>query len=254
MIFALDCGNSNICFGLYNGKNPIFTSRIRTDPQKTESEYSVIISEIYRLNKISLDKTDGAIISSVVPVLTKTLAKTVHALFNIKPLIVGPGIKTGINLKVDDPLTVGADLVCTSAGVASKYPLPALVIDLGTATKITYVDETKSFCGASIAPGVEISLNALSSNTALLPEIGITKKLKVIGTNTVDCMISGSILGTACMIDGMIERYIEVVGKVKTIVACGGLASSIIPHCKKEIIMDKNLLLEGLLDIYYKNN
>ena len=151
-------------------------------------------------------------------------------------------------------VALGADLACTAVGAAEKYPLPAIIIDLGTATKITVVTEDRSFIGGAILPGVKISLEALSGSASLLPSIGLgTGKIKTIGSNTVDCMLSGVVLGTACMVDGLIERYREELGEVPTVVACGGLSPAIVPHCRTNIILDQDLLLDGLLAIYRRN-
>lgn len=254
MILAIDVGNSNICIGTFNEKDEaLFTARLRTDPLRTETEYAVVLNDVFSIHHMDLGEVKGAAISSVVPALTPILASAVKMLTGVSALTVGPGVKTGMNLRIDEPASLGADLVCTAVGAAEKYPLPAIIIDLGTATKITVVDQNKNFLGGMIAPGVELSLGALSASAALLPNIGISRSIKVIGTNTVDCMASGSILGAASMIDGMIDRYLEVVGDVKTIVACGGLAKAIIPHCRRKIEMDPGLLLDGVLAIYHKN-
>ena len=168
-------------------------------------------------------------------------------------MIVGPGVKTGLNIKIDDPGSLAADLCCTAVGAMSKYPLPAIIIDLGTATKITVVNEKREYIGGSIAPGVMVSLGALANTAALLPSVDISGKLKVIATETAGAMLSGSLLGTASMLDGMINRFEKEMGGAKTIVACGGLAKIVVPHCEKDIIIDNDLVLDGLMTIYRKN-
>ena len=254
MILAIDIGNSNICYGIYDGKKELFTTRTKTDLQRTETEYALQITEICRLHQFDISGITGAAISSVVPVLTGVFTSALKLIGDIPAVVVGPGVKTGINIRIDEPASLGADLACTAVGVAEKYPLPAIIVDLGTATKITVVTADRSFIGGAILPGVLISLGALSGSASLLPNIGLcTDKIKTIGSNTVDCMISGSVLGTACLIDGMVERYREELGDVKTVVACGGLSPAIIPHCRTEIILDQNLLLEGLLAVYRRN-
>ena len=253
MVLAVDVGNSNIVFGLYQEASLLFCARAKTDALKSEHEYAVLINELLILNNRSRKEITGAALSSVVPALTSVVVDAIRLLNDIPVLSVGPGIKTGLNIRIDDPSEAGADLVCTSVGAIEKYPLPAIILDLGTATKITAVDRSKSFIGAAFVPGVAVSLGALSRSTAQLPSIGLRSQIKAIGTNTVDSMLSGSILGTASMLDGMVARYRKILGEVPTVVACGGLVDAIIPHCMTEMIIDKNLLLDGLMAIYRKN-
>lgn len=254
MILTIDIGNSNICFGLFDGAQLRLTARAKTDAGRTETEYAVFLSEVFRLNHFDPKELTGAAISSVVPSLTRVFTDAVAMLAGIPAVVVGPGVKTGINIRIDEPASLAADLVCTAVGAAEKYPLPAIIIDLGTATKLTVVTANRDYIGGTIMPGVMISMNALSGSASLLPSIGIGGgKVRVIGSNTVDSMMSGAILGTAGSIDGLVERYREELGEVPTVVACGGLAGGIIPHCKTPIIMDQNLLLEGLLAIYRRN-
>lgn len=254
MILTVDIGNSYIIFGVHDNGDMLFSSRIKTDPLKTETELAVLISNLIRLNGCEASGIAGAAVSSVVPAITSTACKAISELCGIEPMVVGPGIKTGLNIKIDNPSSLAADMCCAAVGAMEKYPLPAIIIDLGTATKITVVDKDRSYIGGAIAPGVMVSLGALAKKTALLPSIGLDRDIKVIGTETSEAMLSGIVLGTASMLDGMIERFIEQIGEVKTVVACGGLASSVIPHCRREgIIIDRDLSLHGLLAIYNKN-
>ena len=254
MLLAIDVGNSNIVFGLYENNKLVFSENVKTDALRTAVEHSVIIDGILSLHGFNPRELSGVAISSVVPPLAPAIREAVRKIRHDIPFFaVGPGVKTGLNIRIDDPGELGSDLCCTSVGAIDRYPLPAIVIDLGTATKISAVDESKSFAGCSIAPGVLVSLGALSRSAALLPSVGISNNIKVIGTNSEDSMLSGSLLGTACMIDGMIDRFKEKMGDVKSIIACGGLVDSVIPHCRHEIITDHHLLLEGLISIYRKN-
>jgi type III pantothenate kinase len=170
-------------------------------------------------------------------------------------MTVGPGLKTGLNIKIDEPASLGADMAAVAVGAKEHYTLPVIVIDLGTATKILAVDGTGAFIGGIIAPGVKISAEALSAKTASLPLISITSEpvKSVIGANTIDCMRSGLLNGTAYMIDGMIENFEQEIGEKCTVIATGGFSSVIKPLCKKEFILDGSLILTGLLDIYKKN-
>lgn len=253
MILTIDIGNSNIVFGVQKEEGLAFSARIKTDPLRTDTEHAVLLSNIFKLHHIDAKDLTGAAVSSVVPNLTSVIKQAINMLCDAPIMAVGPGIKTGLNIRIDDPGTLAADLCCTAVGAMVKYPLPAIIIDLGTATKITVVDANKAYIGGAIAPGVLVSLGALSKSTALLPTVGLNGDLKVICTETVDAMMSGSILGTASMVDGMIDRFTEVIGEVKTIIACGGMAVTVIPHCKHKMTIDNNLLLDGLLSIYKKN-
>ena len=253
MLLAIDIGNTHILFGVYQDERLLFTARAKTDADKTEWEYAVVIGEILRLHNISPEQLSGAALSSVVPAVSDVTMLAVRILKDVPVVVVGPGVKTGLNIRIDEPAQTGADLVCTAVGALERYALPVIIIDLGTATKITVVDKSGNFVGGSIAPGVMVSLRALSRSAAQLPHIGIGSRIKVIGTNTVDSMISGSILGAASMIDGMVVRYREILGPDTTVVACGGLVDAIIPHCKTPIIVDKELLMNGLASIYRKN-
>lgn len=253
MILTIDIGNSNIVFGVHKQDGLVFSARIKTDPLRTDTEHAVLLSNIFALHDIDAQALTGAAISSVVPNLTAVMKQAIKMIRDIPVLAVGPGVKTGLNIRIDDPSTLAADLCCTAVGAMTKYPLPAIIVDLGTATKITVVDANKAYIGGAIAPGVLVSLGALAKSTALLPAVGLSSELKVICTETVDAMMSGSILGTASMVDGMIDRFSEALGEVKTVVACGGLANAVIPHCKRTVTIDNDLLLDGLLTIYKKN-
>ena len=254
MILAVDIGNSNIVFGIFDEHRLLFTARAKTDALKSEWEYAVLINEMMMLHKIDRSSLEGGAISCVVPALTSVMADAIKTLRDVPIVTVGPGVKTGLNIRIDEPASTGADLVCTSVGAIAAYPLPAMVIDLGTATKLTVIATDKSFIGGAIVPGVTVSLQALSRSAAQLPHIGLDSRIKVMGTNTIDCMMSGSILGTASMIDGMIVRFRESLGyDLVSIIACGGLVNAVIPHCRTPIIIDNALLLNGLISIYRRN-
>lgn len=253
MVLAIDIGNTNIVIGKYENDKLIFVTRLMTNSHKSASEYAIIIKSILSLDKNSEGIVLGAIISSVVPPLTNTISKAIKMLYDVESLIVGPGIKTGINLSVDNPAQVGADLICACVAAYNKYASPALIIDMGTATKIIVVDENATFMGVSIIPGVELSLKALSGGTAQLPQISLDAPGRVIAKNTVECMKSGAIFGNASMVDGMIERIENEFGKKTVHIATGGYAGAVIPHCKHDIKIDENLILDGLYIMYQKN-
>lgn len=253
MILTIDIGNTNIVLGGFDDEKLRFISRISTNAKKTDAEYATKLKSILSLYGVDNSEVSGVAISSVVPILTQTMANAIKIVFNVKAVIVGPGIKTGINLLADNPAQVGADLICACVAAAKLYTPPVLIIDMGTATKFMLVDESKSFTGVSIMPGVEISLKALTGGAAQLPQISLVPPKKLLGTNTIDCMRSGIIYGNAAMLDGMIDRIGDEVKSEITIVATGGLSRSIIPYCRHDVILDDDLILKGLLIIYNKN-
>ena len=254
MIFTVDAGNTNIVIGGFENEKLLFTSRIATQTALMADEYAVKFNEILSLYGYSSSGIEGAIISSVVTPLTPVLKSALSRLTSRKIITVGPGIKTGVNIRIDDPAVLGADLVCGAVGAMEKYDPPCIIFDLGTATTISAIDRGRFFLGGSIIPGVKISLKALSATAAALPDINTELTGNVlIGTNTVDSMKSGSIIGTASMMDGMAIRYKEVIGEDASVIATGGLASSIVPHCREKFILDETLLLDGLYSLYKKN-
>ncbi|MBQ8170719.1 MAG: type III pantothenate kinase [Oscillospiraceae bacterium] len=257
MILTIDVGNTNTVIGGFDDCDKLlFESRIDTDRYRMADQYAIILNDILHLYKYSPEDFSGAIISSVVPPVTSQLKEAVTKLCGCKVLTVGPGLKTGLNIKIDEPASLGADMAAVAVAAKEHYPLPAVVIDLGTATKVLAVDKTGAFVGGIIAPGVKISIEALANRTASLPLISINNDppLKnVIGTNTIDCMRSGLLYGTAFMIDGMIEHFEQELGEKCTIVATGGFSSVIKPLCKYDFVLDRSLIMTGLLDIYKKN-
>ncbi len=253
MILVADIGNTNIVLGGFDGDSLNFVVRIATNPKKTEDEYASKIRSILHMHNVMSEDVEGAIISSVVPPLNPIIKKALKLVYNVEPLMVEPGIKTGINLKCDDPSSVGADLICACVAANHLYGSPCLVIDMGTATKILLIDDSGAFSGASIIPGVAMGLISLSSGTAQLPQVNLEAPKTVAGKNTIDCMKSGVVYGNASMIDGMINRFFKEYGKDIPVYATGGLSSTIIPHCEHDIIIDDNLLLKGLNVIYNKN-
>lgn len=252
MILTIDVGNTHTIIGAYKNDVLTFTSRISTDKNKTQDEYAVAIKSVLSLYDAN-GSVEGAIISSVVPQVSSLLENALKKLFDCKIFIVGPGVKTGLNIKIDNPAQLGADLVCVSVAALKKYPLPSIVFDLGTATTISALNEKGEMIGGSILSGVNTALNALAQGTAQLPQISLSGNVEVIGTNTIDCMRSGAVLGNAAMMDGMILRYKEILGQNTTVIATGGLASLIVPNCRENITVDSNLLFDGLYAIYKKN-
>ncbi len=253
MILAFDVGNTNIVLGGIDEENVYFLSRLYTHLDKTDDEYAVLIKSILDLHKVSPEEIEGCIISSVVPPLVNILQNVVIRLTGRRALVVGPGIKTGLHIAAGDPAELGADLVIAAVAALAKYPGPMVVLDMGTATTFSVIGANSDFLGVIIYPGVMVSFDALTARTAQLPRISFDEPRRVIGTTSVDSMQSGLIYGNAAMIDGIIDRVEAEIGSPVKVVATGGLASSIVPHCRHEVITDDNLLLEGLRIIYYKN-
>ena len=254
MILAVDIGNTNAVIGAFKGEERLFLSRINTDRQKMCDDYAVTLKSIVSLYGFSVNDIEGAIVSSVVPPVSYNMVSAIKKICpEIEVMQVGPGIKTGLNIKIDNPAQTGADLVCVSVAAINKYPLPSIVIDMGTATSITALDEKGNFLGGSIIPGVRISLEALSSRAAQLPQISLSADASLIGTNTVDAMRSGVIVGNAAMLDGMILRYREILGDNLTVILTGGMGKNIVKYCREQVIYDENLLLDGLRILYQKN-
>ncbi len=254
MLLTVDIGNTNITVGMYSEKEIIFVSRLATERKRMADQYTADFSAIFDLHKVDVSEIDGAVISSVVPEITDTV-KTAMGFFTKKtPVVLGPGVKTGLNIKIDNPAQLGADLVAGAVGAVAKYPLPCLVLDMGTATKISVIDENGVYRGCTISPGVKLSLNALCKGASQLSAIALDAPPNVIGTNTVSSMQAGIVLGTAAMIDGLCEMIEESLGmKAASIVATGGIAADIIRYCKTDVILDSNLILDGLYAIYRKN-
>ena len=254
MILALDVGNTNIVLGLIeNGQISSVAPRIATDVSKTDYEYAVAIENVLDFVGVDATEAEGAIISSVVWPLTGVLQSAVKMLTGKTALIVSAGLKTGLNICIDDPGQVGADLVVGAAGALSIAQAPLIVIDMGTATTITVVGEGNKFLGGAILPGLRLSMEALANGTSLLPMLSLEAPTKAISTNTVECMQSGAIYGSAAMLDGMIERMEAELGSKTTVIATGGLAGCVTPLCKREIRYEPDLLLKGLAVLWEKN-
>lgn len=253
MILAVDVGNTHIVLGCIEDGKILNTFRIRTDSKQTDMEYAIKLREIFDISGISFSGFDGAILSSVVPPLTSALTEAIKLVTGANCIVVGPGMKTGLNVCIDDPGTLAGDLVVGSVAAMHYYSTPCIVIDMGTATTVVAIDSKNRYLGGAIVPGVSLSYAALASGTSLLPQISITPPPKAIGKNTVDCMRSGAVFGTAAMLDGMISRYEAELNEKCKVIATGGLAASIVKCCEHEIICDDDLLLKGLWYLYNKN-
>lgn len=253
MLLAIDVGNTTLNLGVYENDSLIFVATISKEQGKTAVSQAIELRSVFELYKVDYNKIDGAIISSVVPEYSNVLVKAIEIAFNVTPMQVGPGIKTGLNIKIDNPAQVGADLVACAVGAVEKYPLPCVIYDLGTATTISVVSKEGIFLGGVIYPGMKISLQALEEKTALLPHIALEIPQNLIGSNTIDAMQSGLIYGTVAVLDGFADKIEKQLGTVCSHIATGGLSATIYKLCQKEFIHNPYLVFEGLRIIYEKN-
>ncbi len=253
MILAIDVGNTDIVFGTIEDGVIGTVARIHTERDYTPAEYGMKIKSLLDYYGVDPKGFDGAILSSVVPSVTDNIRHAVNRLTGLDCLLVGPGIRTGLNVRIDDPTTLAADLVVGSVAARSCCGEPAIVLEFGTATSMVVVDAKGCYRGGVIMPGVRLGLQALSAGTSLLPDVSLTAPARVIGTNTADAMRSGAVYATASMIDGMIGRMEEELGYSCKVVATGLNGQEIVRHCRREIIYDENLILKGLWELYRKN-
>ena len=247
MLLLIDIGNTNIVVGCYENEKITQEARLATDALKTSDQYCMDLKNLLSLYEIERASVTGVIISSVVPPVLNSVRTAVMKLTGKKPLVVGPGIL------LDNPASVGSDLVVGAVAALHEYEPPLIMIDMGTATTIAVVDKNGAYIGGSICTGVKVATEALAGRAAQLPGISLDMPKKAIGRNTIDAMRSGIMLGNACMIDGMIERIEEELGQKATVVATGGIARFILPMCRLKIIYDRNLMLKGLVILYDKN-
>ncbi len=253
MLMALDVGNSNITIGVFDGETEVCQARLATAERRTADQYALEIKSILSLKDCDTANIDGVIIGSVVPVIGNALKNAVVTLLGIEPLMLGPGVKTGLNICLDDPAELGADLVAGAVGALSKCSAPCIIIDMGTATTISVINKSGGFAGGIIAAGMELTRDILTQKTAQLPSIKISAPESVIGKSTDVSMRSGLVYGTAAMLDGLIERIEAELGYKCTVIATGGLSSLVVPYCKREIILSDSMVLDGLRIIYNKN-
>ena len=244
MLLAIDIGNSNIVIGGIDEEKIHFEARIATDRIKTSDQYGVEIKNMLDLFRVPVEEVEDCIISSVVPPVFNAVRTGVVKVTGMEPIVVGPGIKTGLNIQMDDPASVGSDRIVIAVAALQEYKPPIILVDMGTATTMEVVDHGNTYLGGCIIPGVRVSAEALSSRA---------KPKRVIGKNTVECMRSGIMYGAAAMLDGMLDRMEEELGKRTTVVVTGGMAQFIAPLCRRKMMVEKDLLLKGLYAIYKKN-
>lgn len=253
MILAVDIGNTNIVLGCIEDGKILFEARTATDRLKTSDQYCVELKSLLALYEVSPKDIGGSIVSSVVPPVLNSVKTAIYKLTGGDCLVVGPGIKTGMNIRMDNPQEVGSDLIVASVAAIAEYGAPLLLVDMGTATTVTAVDESGAFIGGCICPGVKISMQALTDRTAQLPGISLDEPEHAIGKNTRDSMRSGIMFGAAAMIDGLLDRMEAEMGGEVQAIATGGLSRYVIPLCRRKLLYDRSLMLKGLWLIYQRN-
>ncbi|KAB3533285.1 type III pantothenate kinase [Alkaliphilus pronyensis] len=254
MILVFDVGNTNIVIGVYKSDELIDSWRIATDKDKTSDEYSMMIHYFFQYSNIDLKLVKDVIISSVVPNIMYSLEHAIRKLLNIEPLIVGPGVKTGMNIRYDNPKQVGADRIVNAVAAFEKYGGPLIIVDFGTATTFCAVSQNGDYLGGTISPGIKISSDALFQRAAKLPRVELIKPGKVICKNTNNSIQSGIIYGYVGLVEYIVKKMIqELGGKNVKVVATGGLSSLIASEANYIHIVDKLLTLDGLRIIYNRN-
>lgn len=253
MILAVDIGNTNIVLGCIENDETLFEARMATDLIKTSDQYCAELKTMLSLFDVMPEQIDGSIVSSVVPPVLNSFKTAIRKLTGKSCLVVGPGIRTGLNIRMDNPAEIGSDLIVAAVAAIHEYGAPLLLVDMGTATTITAIDADGVYVGGCICPGLKISMEALTGRTAQLPGISLDEPQRAIGKNTRDAMRSGIMLGAAAMLDGLLDRMEAELGVSVKVVATGGIAKFVIPLCRRELIYDRSLMLKGLNLLYSRN-
>ncbi|MDR3215197.1 MAG: type III pantothenate kinase [Bacilli bacterium] len=253
MILVVDVGNSNICFGVYEDNKLLCVFRLESSTSRTEDELASLIISCLNNYNINYLNIKGMIIASVILSLNQVFEKLAQTYFKTKPLFVGPSLKSGIAIKIEQPKTLGADILVGHVGAKAKYGNNCMIIDIGTATTMTILNNKDEYIGGLVYPGIKASANALATETSLLPIIDIEIPKQVICKETIMAMQAGLMYGYACMLDGMIDKIETEYGHKLKIILTGGLAYMVLELLNHEVILDENLVLDGLNILYHKN-
>ena len=253
MILALDIGNLTIQLGCYDGETLSFKAQCASDRNKTEDEYVLLFRDLLLLNGVSPEQIEGGIISAVVPQLSSVVGRAVRRLTGQRFLTVGSGVKTGLNIRIDDPSELGSGMVVDAVAAIAKYPKPIVIFDMDTATSMSVIGKDGAYLGGALMPGLKISVDAMAQNTAQLPYITLEPPDKLINSSTVSCMQAGAIYGCAAMLDGLASGVDRELGESATMVLTGNAAPLVAPYCMRKLHLDEDLQLEGMRIIYEKN-
>lgn len=255
MLLAIDIGNSNLSLGVFQGEAMRMKGKISVRTRRSADEYAVLLCDLLRMHRISPEEIDGCILASVVPEVTGLVEEAVRTALGQEPLRVGPGIRTGFRIRIDDPSQLGGDLAADALAGLTEYGAPLIVIDAGTVTAIVAVDRDRTYLGGCIAPGIRPSALLLKETTALLPSIELgSGEDACLGRNSADAMRCGLLLGSAMMVDGFLERYTALPGMAGAkYIATGGSADLVTARCRRKILHDPDLTLKGLRYLYEAN-
>ena len=251
MLLTIDIGNSNIVFSLSGSERKLH--RLETMPDRSAEEYLPQVAELFSREKVDLSVVDGAVLCSVVPELVPVMSRVTRELTGLTPYVISPASESGLTLAIAEADTLGADILAADAAAAAEYPLPAIIYDMGTATTVTVVDKDHRYIGGAILPGVRLGINALFSGTAQLPSVPVQAPPRAICGTALESIQSGAVFGAAAMMDGLADRFEAELGEKCTLIATGGLAGCIVPHCRRDFIYDESLLLRGMELIYRMN-
>ena len=251
MLLTIDIGNSNIVFSLSGSERKLY--RLETMPDRSAEEYLPQVAELFSREKVDLSVVDGAVLCSVVPELVPVMSRVTRELTGLTPYVISPASESGLTLAIAEADTLGADILAADAAPAAEYPLPAIIYDMGTATTVTVVDKDRRYIGGAILPGVRLGINALFSGTAQLPSVPVQAPPRAICGTALESIQSGAVFGAAAMMDGLADRFEAELGEKCTLIATGGLAGCIVPHCRRDFIYDESLLLRGMELIYRMN-
>lgn len=253
MILTIDAGNTSIVIGCGNEKSMVFVERMSTCIGSTALDYAISFKNVLELYNINTENIKGCIVASVVPSETNSITSALERVTGKNVMVVGPGIKTGLSITIDNPAQLGANLVVGAVAGTEHYGASLIIFDMSTATTVSVIDENKNYIGGMILTGVATALEALIDKTSLLQRVAVEAPKRIIGSNTADCMKSGAVFGTASAIDGIIDRIDDETGFKHKIIATGLMAKCVIPYCRHEIVIDDELLIKGLVSIYNKN-